>query len=142
MNKPPEPANLLIFDHWMNKYRGSTETEKQMYEDMKRPMTQKTENLTTEEAWTAMARGECVKAWDYAHRINENVLEFFNREKWLAVCELSEGPYSIVPDPSKPKEVEDQYEKDWECMTDEYNLHHDIRDNLKFILEKYFQRKL
>ena len=75
-------------------------------------MTQKTENLTTQEAWAAMARGECVKAHYYVHRIRENVFQFFNGEKWLSSCELDSGPYSIVPDPPKPKDIENEYNED------------------------------
>lgn len=71
-------------------------------------MTQKTENLTTEEAWAAMARGECVLAMDgelseegTIHRIHDNSLAFWN-EQWISTSILDSGPYSIVPDPSKP----------------------------------------
>lgn len=104
--------DTYIFDESIQGYRGALESEKQMCEDIKRPMTQKTENLTTEEAWAAMARGECVKAHYYVHRIRENVFQFFNGEKWLSSCELDSGPYSIVPDPPKPKDIENEYNED------------------------------
>lgn len=108
-------------------------------------MTHKTENLTKEEAWAALGRGECVKACDFVHRIRSNTLEFFNGEKWLAICELSADPYSIVPDPSKPKEVEDEYNKDLGELLDMIiNGKASLEKTLIKMTEfnnKYYQRK-
>lgn len=99
-------------------------------------MTQKTENLTKEEAWAAMARGECVDSNGPTHRINGTRLEFWSGG-WRGTTELSVGPYSIVPDPSKPKEVDGEYEKDREYVIKDNGYHEDF---IEFI-EKYYVRK-
>lgn len=51
--------------------------------------------FTMQEAWEAMARGECVQTNIHIHRINGGGIEFWDVSN------------SIVPDPSKPKEVEE-----------------------------------
>lgn len=117
----------------------------------KKPMTQKTENLTTEEALTfinamrALMDGKCIKNDDLVYKVNDNgELIYYCNGKWNQSIHtewISDKLFFIVPDPSKPKEVEGEYERDWEDMTDVHNLHPDIRDNLKFILNKYYQRK-
>lgn len=105
----------------------------------------KTENLTVQEAWQAMARGECVKANNfYIHRIRKNALQFFSDEKWVNTCELDDAPYSIVPDPSKPKDVElGEYEKDRVKVVESrlYPTLEDERSALICFIEKYYQRK-
>lgn len=98
----------------------------------------KTENLTTEEAWAAMSRGECVKtAREVFHLFSGRVLKYWNGNFWVNTSVLIEGPYSIVPDPSKPKEVDGEYEKDREYVIKDNGYHEDF---IEFI-EKYYVRK-
>jgi len=109
-------------------------------------MTQKTENLTTEEAWAAMARGECVDTEQAVHRLNGLRLEYWRGEElgWTLTSIIDAGPYSIVPDPSKPKEVEDEYFKDW---SEVYSAYEDDGSEicpmrrLRRLIEKHFEKR-
>lgn len=143
MNKPPEIVSTLVYDFWKKYYRGATVGEKQMCEDMKRPMTQKTENLTTQEAWAAMARGECVDTEQAVHRINGLRLEYWRGEKlgWTLTSIIDEGPYSIVPDPSKPKEVEDEYNDSRLAIINLDTVGDGLAEALLTHMDRFFVRK-
>lgn len=62
---------------------------------------------------------------------------------WLGTSWLDEGPYSIVPDPSKPKEVEDEYERDKKALIRniEFASVRDEREAIVEFLEKWYPRK-
>ena len=111
-------------------------------------MTQKTENLTTQEAWAAMARGEYLNTvGEVFHLLNGRVLRYWDGNFWVNTSVLIEGPYSIVPDPSKPKEVEDdKYEKDREALIGFLRINPTlppkaIAQHILRFIEKEFQRK-
>lgn len=120
MNKPPERIRVfidkkgnpwifakdMILEQLNSEYSGNhfLMPWREFYYTLEKPMTQKTENLTEKEAWIAMANGECVGTRQYIHRINYGHVEFWDG-KWLFTGRLGVGPYSIVPDPSKQKEV-------------------------------------
>jgi hypothetical protein len=118
MNKPPERLRIL-FDSRDGSYllsslpamhRGRNYSE-HFYTMEPEPMTQKTENLTEKEAWAAVGAGECVSMRNIVHAIRGDHLCYWNGRTWVATHSIRSGPYSIVPDPSKPKEVEDEYNK-------------------------------
>lgn len=131
MNKPPEKLRVfidkkgnpwifakdMILEQLNSEYSGNhfLMPWREFYYTLEKPMTQKTENLTEKEAWIAMANGECVKALRKDYRVYKGeLLEWsITLGTWMGVTTMGVGPYSIVPDPSKPKEVEDdKYEKD------------------------------
>lgn len=126
MNKPPERIRLVMNRYgcilpdlapiyeWDREHPDCTPHTEHFY-TLEEPMTQKTENLTVQEAWAAMARGECVKSGSSClRRINDTELVFYDNDKseWVKCFTIGMSPYSIVPDPSKPKEVEDLYKED------------------------------
>ena len=153
MNKPPEKIRVVVSkngkailddcDQWSIAKWGRNRPEEAPFTEhfytLEKPMTQKTENLTTQEAWAAMARGECVDTEQAVHRINGLRLEYWRGEKlgWTLTSIMDAGPYSIVTDPSKPKEVDGEYEKDREYVIKDNGYHEDF---IEFI-EKYFVRK-
>lgn len=158
MNKPPERIRVfidkkgnpwifakdMILEQLNSEYSGNhfLMPWREFYYTLEKPMTQKTENLTEKEAWIAMANGECVGTRQYIHRINYGHVEFWDG-KWLFTGRLGVGPYSIVPDPSKPKEVEDEYIGDRMHLLDG-NHYRSETGSLKALLvfiEKHFQRK-
>lgn len=104
------------------------------WEEEKDQMEQKKE-MTAKDAWIAMANGGFVKARAYIHKIDGSWIMFWNGSQWCAASNLDLGPYSIVPDPSKP--VDSEYEKDW---TDFYESARP-QTELKALLEKHFVRK-
>lgn len=70
----------------------------------KEPMEQK--EMTAQDAWVAMARGECVKCGggDVRRITDSQVLRRWDSyiNTWELSATLGQQPYSIVPDPSKP----------------------------------------
>lgn len=120
MNKPPERLRIIKDDmgnifldsktpydlKQINKTYPDKPYTEHFYTLEKEPMQKKTENLTTEEAWAAMARGECVGTKVAIFSILNNGLNYWDNICWVPTSTLATGPYSIVPDPSKPKEVE------------------------------------
>lgn len=101
--------------------------------------------MSTEEAWAAMARGECVRCeLAVVQTIQDNVLKYWNGADWRQTCNLLPGPYSIVPDPSKPKEVEDEYFKDW---SEVYSAYEDDGSEvcpmrrLRRLIETHFEKR-
>ncbi len=154
MNKPPEKIRVVVSkngkailddcDQWSIAKWGRNRPEEAPFTEhfytLEKPMTQKTENLTTEEAWTAMARGECVKSCSGTiRRINRIAIEYYEEvdAQWLGCDSIGKAPYFIVPDPSKPKEVDGEYEKDREYVIKDNGYHEDF---IEFI-EKYYVRK-
>jgi hypothetical protein len=118
------------------------------YEDFQRafileeqkPMEPKKE-MTAKDAWIAMANGECVKAGDFVQKIESNTLQYWDSGHWRTTTTISKGPYSIVPDPSKP-EV-DEYGQD-RCKVVESRLYPTVEDErtaLICFIEKHFVRK-
>lgn len=125
MNKPPERVRVVINKlgsiHWNKhanlacfdlEYPTSSPHTEHFYTLEKEPVQKKTENLTTEEAWAAMARGECVNTRGGVHRIIDCSLYWWVNDEWGYSDTIGSPPYSIVPDPSKPKEVETDEAKD------------------------------
>ena len=108
-------------------------------------MTQKTENLTTEEAWAAMARGECVKCRDRIRRIDAASQSFQVWQEdfdcWQVSTTLGLGPYSIVPDPSKPKEVEDEYNKSRQDILTQEAVADLFAESILIHMDRFFVRK-
>jgi hypothetical protein len=106
--------------------------------------------MTEKDAWNAMANGECVKTSLCIHRIKELTLEWWDCDlngsgKWMTTSGFENGPYSIVPDPSKPEKKVDEYEADRQriiaIVSDEDNLpEYQARKLIEF-LERNFQRK-
>lgn len=149
MNKPPikqtdsEIKDTYIFDGTIRDYRAATEAEKQMCEQMKRPMTQKTENLTTQEAWAAMAKGECVRAEFRIYKIAGSTLLQWSKtlSSWMDATNIGSGPYSIVPDPSKPKEVEDEYAKDKQSLIKGSFVGEALRIAIVDFVERNFEKR-
>ena len=159
MNKPPEKLRVVCESNgkvwsWnsndslsdLDKHAVGERPFSEHFYTLEKPMTQKTENLTTEEAWAAMARGECVKCVDAIHRIDRNHVEFWtgSHDRWQETNYLNPGPYSIVPDPSKPKEVElGEYEKDRVKVVEAslYLALEDERSNMICFIEKHFEKR-
>lgn len=148
MNKPPEqlmegkPGQRIVYigNGFLPSYE---DFQRAFILEEEKPMTQKTENLTEKDAWIALANGECVGTRRYIHRINYGHVEFWDG-KWLFTGRLSVGPYSIVPDPSKPKEVElGEYEQDRMKVVEAslYQVLEDERSNMICFIEKHFVRK-
>ncbi len=110
--------------------------------------------MTAQDAWIAMAKGECVGTSYVPHRIWNNRLQYWDSKNWKGTEALDSGPYSIVPDPSKPEEKKvDEYENDmkriYEIATEFFTSEHDgnqlrpsqlIKIMTKFMAET-FQRK-
>jgi len=160
MNKPPEKLRVfidkkgnpwifakdMILEQLNSEYSGNhfLMPWREFYYTLEKPMTQKTENLTTEEAWAAMARGEYLNTVrEVFHLLNGRVLRYWDGNFWVNTSVLIEGPYSIVSDPSKPKEVEDEYIGDRMHLLDG-NHYRSETGSLKALLvfiEKHFQRK-
>lgn len=151
MNKPPERIRVINTAEGLivsgNNFLFSGDTE-HFYTLEKEPMEKKTENLTVQEAWAAMARGECVSTSLCVHRINGLFLEWYDNNgdgsKWESASNLEPGPYSIVPDPSKPKEVEDEYEAEKERLLDDFNNTNSFKMATKSLIEfmeRNFARK-
>jgi hypothetical protein len=69
--------------------------------------------MTAQDAWIAMARGEFVDDGIGIHRIDGGRLLWWDRDSWHLTAVINPGPYSIVPDPSKPeiKEVQSDIDK-------------------------------
>jgi hypothetical protein len=81
-------------------------------EEKEKPMEPKKE-MTDTDAWIAMANGECVKTSNEVVRLlDAKILQFWTPTYWTNTSFLPEGPYSIVPDPSKPEVKVDKYEKE------------------------------
>ena len=137
MNKPPEKIQL-VYDregelrytkynahldlYYLDKDWPNRAPHTEHFYTLEKPMTQKTENLTTEEAWIAMVNGQYVKSFRKVYTIYAGELLEWSMalEKWMGVTAIGVGPYSIVPDPSKPKEVEDEYNKKRAKLQKEY----------------------
>jgi hypothetical protein len=119
MNKPPEKLRIVFNTESGRHYETGAPLNEligkytEHFYTLEKPMTQKTENLTTEEAWAAMARGECVKTKKQIQTLVDvdgfSELRYYSHstKQWFSTSLFEVGPYSIVPDPSKPKEVED-----------------------------------
>lgn len=72
----------------------------------KEQMERKIGNLTTKEAWAAMVRGECVEGCGTIYRIDDTKLQYWSSYyEWNSTSNIDDDLYSIVPDPSKPKEL-------------------------------------
>ena len=147
MNKPPErlmkgkPGQRIVYigNGFLPSYE---DFQRAFILEEEKPMTQKTENLTTQEAWAAMARGECVKGYTQTiYRIKDRVLSFWNQEDWYGTTTLGAGPYSIVPDPSKPKEVEDEYAKDKQSLIKGSFVGEALRIAIVDFVERNFEKR-
>lgn len=165
MSNPPKRLRVFITqdgnievpdtENWGNILRTTEEWDRRwpalgphtehfyILEEKEKPMAQK--EMTEQDAWIAMAKGECVKSCGFPHRINGNSLEYWDRVEWCPTSELSDGPYSIVPDPSKPEVKVDEYEADRQriisTVSNEDNLpEYQARKLIEFI-ERNFQRK-
>lgn len=146
MTKPPERV-MVIFDPNYGSYVSpqycllSPDNQKHFY-TLEKPMEQKTENLTTEEAWAAMARGECVKAGNSIQRICRDWLQYWDEDRWLSTSAIGCAPYSIVPDPSKPKDVErSEYEKDREALIKGSFVGEALRTAIVGFIERNFEKR-
>lgn len=70
--------------------------------------------MTAQDAWIAMARGECVKTdmWQPYRLLRRDgvfYLQFYSNkigEGWMNTDNLPGSKFSIVPDPSKPEKKE------------------------------------
>lgn len=86
----------------------------------------KRENLTFLEAVKAMERGEFCESGgsDLSYRIYDNRLEFWNarNDAWALSRNMyqHDGPWRIVPDPSKPKKKAS--EEAWERMVEAWKV--------------------
>ena len=158
MNKPPEKIRFVFdpSDGFLCQTDATAEvfndTSIEIFYTLEKPMTQKTENLTTQEAWAAMARGECVKSKKQIQTLvaidGFSELRYYSHSTkgWFSTALFEVGPYSIVPDPSKPKEVEDEYEKDRlriiSTVSNEDNLpEYQARKLIEFIERNFEKRK-
>ena len=119
-------------------------------------MSEKTENLTGIEALAYLIeepgkRFVTTSTNSDIYRMSGHHLEFqsiANPNEWFAttwaIGRWLEFTYSIVPDPSKPKEVElGEYEKDRVRVVEAslYLALEDERSNMICFIEKHFQRK-
>jgi hypothetical protein len=66
-------------------------------------------------------------------------LRYWGNGEWIKTFDICDGPYSIVPDPSKPKV--DEYEKDKEAFIRGLHIGEQLRAANVAFLEKHFQRK-
>jgi hypothetical protein len=103
--------------------------------------------MTAQDAWIAMAKGECVGTSYVPHRIWNNRLQYWDSKNWQGTETLDSGPYSIVPDPSKPEVSEFEQDrknliKHLDTATWKYSERPgDMVDMTLDFIEKHFQRK-
>jgi len=102
--------------------------------------------MTAQDAWIAMANGEFVQTDVFVHRVDERQLQYWDRICWCDSAYLGRGPYSIVPDPSKPqvKDAAYDYTGDRSVVISRFVLSGSDEAKattmIEFI-EKHFQRK-
>lgn len=124
------PENAPYTEHYY------TLEDKQMEQEKEKAM-------TAQDAWIAMALGKCVESGVFIHKIKDSVLLFWYRDtgEWRATHNLGGGPYSIVPDPSKPVDEYETQKKDLLKLYEPYPGDVErARKVLEFIDSKY-QRK-
>ena len=104
---------------------------------LEEPMEQKKE-MTAKDAWIAMANGECVQTSCEIFQISSGrALRYWDGRYWVNTIVLMDGPYSIVPDPSKPVDADDEYRSDWQKVEQA-----DTNGKaMKQFLEKWYVRK-
>jgi len=127
------PDRLSVWDESCPEYAPHTEHFYQLEENMTQ---EEPKTMTAREAWEAMARGECVQtAPELIQAIRDNALWYWAGGNWIKTFDICDGPYSIVPDPSKPEASE--YSTKLEMLLNHDLIHGDVVD----WLEKNFVRK-
>jgi len=113
-------------------------------EEKEKPMEQKKE-MTDQDAWIAMAKGECVDTEDGIHTIKDNRLFFWNnQQQWIATSILNDGPYSIVPNPSRLEVKVDRYIYQRDFLLDDARKNGVTSVTIQLlidIIDKHLQRK-
>jgi hypothetical protein len=142
-NKAPHTEHFYTLEESEQVTYAGSHKEQNLIDKVRMRAMEPKKEMTATDAWIAMAKGECVKTHHYIHVIRDNCFKFWNGQGWCAACELDSGPYSIVPDPSKPEVKVNEYEADKLRIIDA-SFHNTTTDRVKVMIkfvEKHFQRK-
>ncbi len=147
----PEQAPFTEHFYTLEEKKKLTPEQLDLYSKMNKEFSEMVKSLepkkemTDKDAWIAMVNGECVRSAMNIFSINKEKLVMYWEKtgSWLLASSIGCGPYSIVPDPSKPAQKLSEYDSDRLATISAFSLPRlsDERDHLIKFIEKHFQRK-